>query len=170
MIRCLECGKKMRQITWKHLAHHSMTPLEYKFKHKLKQSETLCEETRALKIASQSKCGEFLKGSRSTGEAISLGMKKKFRHFWGDKISASTKGYVKSPTHRENISIARTRFCKQFRKLDDNEIEWIRRMYVPMKHTGFSMNGLAHRFNVSPSTVYAVIHRSNGYRHQLEAK
>ena len=166
MIRCLECRKKMRQITWKHLAHHSMSVYDYKIKNKLTKRETICEETRQLKIASQSKCSEYLKKlPRPSGKSISDGMKKKrFKHFWGESISKSMTGRKKTVEHLKNISIARTNFCKKFRILSDSDIATIRKLYIPKKHTKFSCSGLAESFGVSDSTIYSIVDKRNGYK------
>ena len=40
-VTCLECGKRFKVITRKHLAHHGLTPAEYRAKYGLKKGTAL---------------------------------------------------------------------------------------------------------------------------------
>ncbi|MHC1788548.1 Ros/MucR family transcriptional regulator [Solidesulfovibrio sp.] len=44
-IVCLECGKSFKVITAKHLAHHGLTPKEYKAKYGYKKTQALCAKS-----------------------------------------------------------------------------------------------------------------------------
>lgn len=167
MIRCLECGKSFKHISWKHLINHSMSVREYCLKHKLRRNDLLSDETKYRKVISQSKCGKFVKGLRPTGKSISEGMKRgRWKHFWGKKVSVSLKGFQKTIEHKNNISLGQTRFCKKFRKLTDDDIKKAREMYKYGKR-GFGVEALAKKFCVSPKTMYSIIKKKHGYKHEL---
>jgi predicted transcriptional regulator len=44
-VTCLECGKTFKVITAKHLAHHGLTPEEYKARHGYKKNQALASKS-----------------------------------------------------------------------------------------------------------------------------
>ena len=56
-ITCLECGKKFKVLTKKHLAHHGLTPDEYRAKYGLKKGQPLA--CKALARERRKKMGEI---------------------------------------------------------------------------------------------------------------
>lgn len=56
-VTCLECGRKFKVLTKKHLAHHGLTPDEYRAKYGLKKGQPLA--CKALARERRKKMGEM---------------------------------------------------------------------------------------------------------------
>lgn len=56
-ITCLECGKRFKVLTKKHLAHHGLTPDEYRAKYGMKKTQALA--CKSLARERRKKMGEM---------------------------------------------------------------------------------------------------------------